>query len=353
MLPLLRTGDTVEERQAMIRFCAKRITLFGTSVCLPVLLAAACSDGAAERAAFDCIDFDGDGSWVGLECHAMSVEWSVDCDDLRADVYPGAPELCDGVDNACSGRVDRSPVGTGDPCESGLPPPCGSGLQECREGAWQCRVSGAPGEEPEGCNGIDEDCDGLTDEDTPETCDGADNDCDGLTDEDFECAPVGREDGCTTDCGLAGRHRCTETCAWSACAVPLEIVGNDCDDDGDGTTDECDVGPPGGECSAVFDCGCYDSWDTCRLLYYGNSDECYVRQQCEYDAEGEGTTGSSCASTYDCLPGLICLDGDVCTPLCRNDYDCPGGWHCFGTLLYGGEGACATFELEGVGFCVR
>jgi hypothetical protein len=42
-----------------------------------------------------CKDADGDGAVAAL-----------DCDDANATIYPGAVELCDGVDNNCNGVVD-------------------------------------------------------------------------------------------------------------------------------------------------------------------------------------------------------------------------------------------------------
>ncbi len=71
---------------------------------------------------------------------------AVDCDDNDPDVNPGEPEVCDGVDNNCSGAIDE---GT---------------LNAC----------GACGDVP------------------AEVCDLSDNDCDGLIDE--ECSAGGSEE---------------------------------------------------------------------------------------------------------------------------------------------------------------
>lgn len=135
-----------------------------------------------------------------------------DCDDTRANVYPGATERCDSLDNNCNGTVDDG-FGVGTACDPGLG--C-TGVKACAaDGGTQCNFVTSPstyypdddldqyGKTDAGvltcapdagyilragdCN----DGNPFTHLDAGELCDQEDNDCNGSTDEGGACPSGG------------------------------------------------------------------------------------------------------------------------------------------------------------------
>lgn len=109
-----------------------------------------------------CVDLDGDGygSPGNLTCPGGDTP---DCDDSNASVYPGAPEICNDRDDDCDGLLDDG-FGPGQPCSLGLGVCATFGVNVCTpSGDVTCDAPAPDQPSLEICNGLDDDCDGVTD----------------------------------------------------------------------------------------------------------------------------------------------------------------------------------------------
>ena len=272
-------------------------------------------DNDCDGVANDLVDQDGDGL---SSCDG-------DCDDADPNAYPGAAEVCNGADDDCDGLVDEDAQDSD-----------GDGVTDCDGDCDDADPDVHPGA-PEDCDGVDSDCgddlylesdddgDGLAEcegdcDDTnvatfpgaEEVCDGVDNDCDPATDENVD------EDGdghpaCEGDCddGDADIH--------PGAADPCDGVDSDCggdldqelDDDGDGVA-ECE-----GDCDDA-DPGSYPGAD--EVPYDG------IDQDCDGadldDADGDGwPAGPGMADCNDAEPSVNPDEQEICDDGLDNDCD--------------------------------
>ncbi len=122
-------------------------------------------------------DTDGDGfggaatvSTTNFACNGAGQSANaLDCDDTRADIHPGVPEICNGLDDDCDGLVDEGNPGGGARCGASNVGECAPGLTACTAGSRQCAYEGLP--QAEACDGRDNDCNGRVDDGcTPQAC---------------------------------------------------------------------------------------------------------------------------------------------------------------------------------------
>jgi len=214
------------------------------------------------------LDVDGDGF---NPCQG-------DCDDGDATVYPGAAEVCDGLDNDCDGQTDENEVdedgdgwlicnGDCDDTDAALNPAdedadgystcdgdCDDfddtlNLDDVDGDGWDTCDDDCDDDDPtlnpadndgDGSSTCDGDCDDEDDTVAPdeeEICDGVDNNCDGITDEvDADGDGFISEDCLGEDCDDSDpdvNPDAVEDCE--------DGIDNDCDGDADGDDEEdCD-----------------------------------------------------------------------------------------------------------------
>ena len=239
-------------------------------------------DGAVDEGVMDAffIDADGDGYGSGAAVYACSEvpgtsSISDDCDDARADVNPGADEVCDGADNDCNGGIDDDPT-DGDTFYADLD---GDGYGDPLASLSSCDA-------PAGYVATYTDCDPARAEvypGAPELCDDLDNDCDGTIDDDPIDAPMWYIDADGDGFGdsSTGVESCEPTgsrvAASGDCADDNDEIYptadeycNDTDDDCDGEIDEDavdmylffadDDGDGYGSDYAIYACEEEDGW---------------------------------------------------------------------------------------------
>ena len=230
----------------------------------------------------DNLDNDCDGHVSSDEADMDTDNYAVcdgDCNDDNPHINPGATEVCNNLDDDCNDLIDDDIPAT--PCgPESAAGQCLYGENHCIDGELTC--VGAEYPQPETCDNVDNNCNGIKDESlyqlcetvcgqgveicyagdwydctapepTEELCDGFDNNCDGQVDEGCPCSDgdartclespmydinTGQELSSPYPCG-EGIQYCDLQGEYGDCFFirTLEEVCNAWDDDCDGTID--------------------------------------------------------------------------------------------------------------------
>jgi MYXO-CTERM domain-containing protein len=273
-----------------------------------------------------CDDLDGDG-YEGCDDGT-----GADCDDGDAAIAPNASETCDGVDEDCDGTTDESPV-------DGTPY-----WPDADEDGW-----GADGASVRSCTAlagyvtIDGDCDdgqAAIRPDADETCDGVDEDCDGAVD------GPGAIDAVSFFRDADGDGYGDAAVATPECVAPLGYAADatDCDDTRGAVhpdaAEVCDALDLDEDCDGLSDDADADVTGTSR--WYLDSDA---------DGYGAATTADTCVvpSGYTAVPG-DCDDGSSAfNPGATESCDDPTDYNCDGSTGFGdgdGDGFVACLDCD-------
>ena len=181
-------------------------------------------------------------------------------------------ETCDGLDNDCDGVIDNNPTDAGKGCGQSNVAPCVKGTFQCQTGVLVCVGAVNPGIEV--CNGLDDDCNGVIDNNPTdaggacgqsnvgecklglltcqggvisclgsvlpkgETCNGKDDDCNGMIDDSPSGVGASCGQNATAPCSL-GTMQCMGGALGCVGALnPTAETCNGLDDDCDGIVDD-------------------------------------------------------------------------------------------------------------------
>jgi hypothetical protein len=304
-----------------------------------------------------------------------------DCDDTNNAVYPGAEEICDELDNDCDGVVDNGAEATAyytDADGDGYGDD-GSEVWGCEQPAGTATVGGDcndadpaynPGATEEDCEDPnDYNCDGsvgyadadgdgfaacaecndgdaAVHPDATEVCNGDDDDCDGLVDDDDDSLDLASASPVYADLDADG-YGDPATAAWMCDAGPGWVTdATDCDDL------RPDINP-----GATEACNGYD--DDCDGLVDDADDSLDASTGSTWytDADGDGygddtTAMSACEAPAGAVAyGGDCNDTDTAYNPGATEADCtdPNDYNCDGSVGYAdndGDGFAACEECD-------
>jgi hypothetical protein len=247
-------------------------------------------------------DVDKDGYTDGVtkvSCVKPSDEYVLsasllDCNDNDPNINPGKMEICDGLDNDCDGQTDEG-FNVGQSCTVGL--------GECaRTGQYVCKA-----------DGFGTECNAVAGAPSLEICDGKDNDCNGQIDENLTRAcytgPSGTQG--VGEC-KAGIQICTNG-VWGTCqgeVLPQSEICDGKDNNCNGQIDEgfnvgqsCTAGL--GECARTGQYVCKADGSTTECNAVAGAPTTEICDGKDNDCDGERDEDNVCGHLGD----VVWLEG--------------------------------------------